>query len=74
MKKTTTKVREARIARVTPNEGWELRAARVSDAIHDVVCALGGGLDFEDKRQVLMFAAEQHGIDPGKLQSREGLR
>ena len=56
--------------RVEPNEGWAIKAARVSDAIHDVVCALGGGLDFEEKRQVLMFAAEQHGIDPGKLQGR----
>lgn len=71
MKKPTPAKKAYPARRAEPNQGWAETAAKVSDALHDVICALGSGLEFNQKRDVLSWAAEAHGIDPGKLQGRE---
>jgi len=52
--------------RLRNRPGWTLKAELLPEALRRVILALAP-LDFEEKRQVLAWAAETHSIDPTKL-------
>ena len=61
------KYAQERTLKVASTPGYVEVAEAVSSALRAVTIALGG-LEFEEKRKVLRYAAELHGIDPGKLE------
>lgn len=65
----------AEFRRSEATEGWRQKANAMTAALYDITCALGSPyLSFDERRTVLMWAAEAHDIDPGKLQGRQDPR